>query len=182
MVLKEWILRLVAVRHGVKVGARFHVGPGSVVWAPRSLVIGDDVYIGKHVTVEVDGVIGDGVAIANGVGIVGRSDHDIHQEGSTIRAAAWVGDGCNHLSSHTVIGSDVWIGYGAIVLSGVQIGDSAIVAAGALVTKDVPANTVVAGIPARSVHKRFTEAEFQRHWMKLELSGVRRRTVDEWQP
>ena len=47
------------------------------------------------------------------------------------------------------IGSKVWIGAGAIVLPGVTIGDGAIVAAGAVVTKDVPENTIVGGVPAK---------------------------------
>ncbi len=53
-----------------------------------------------------------------------------------------------------VIGNDVWIGYGAIVLENVSIGDGAIVAAGAVVRDDVPANAIVAGVPARIVGMR----------------------------
>lgn len=49
------------------------------------------------------------------------------------------------------IGNDVWIGAHATILSGVTIGDGAIIAAGAVVTKDVPANTVVGGVPARII-------------------------------
>ena len=52
-----------------------------------------------------------------------------------------------------VIGSDVWIGRGAIVLPGVTIGDGAVVGAGSVVTKDVPARTVVVGNPARPVRE-----------------------------
>ena len=53
------------------------------------------------------------------------------------------------------IGHDVWIGHGAIVLPGRAIGDGAVVAAGAIVTKDVPAYTIVAGNPARPIRPRF---------------------------
>ncbi len=49
------------------------------------------------------------------------------------------------------VGADVWIGAGAIVLGGVTIGDGAVVAAGAVVTRDVPAATLVAGVPARAL-------------------------------
>lgn len=55
----------------------------------------------------------------------------------------------------TVIGSDCWLGYGVIILAGVTIGDGAIVAAGAVVTKDVPAYTIVGGVPARFIRRRF---------------------------
>ena len=55
------------------------------------------------------------------------------------------------LPSPIYIGKNVWIGASAVVLPGVRIGDGAIVAAGAVVTKDVPPNTVVGGVPARQL-------------------------------
>ena len=51
------------------------------------------------------------------------------------------------------VGENVWIGSHATILPGVTIGENAIVAAGAVVTKDVPADTVVAGVPARPIRK-----------------------------
>ena len=59
--------------------------------------------------------------------------------------------------SRVHIGHDVWIGHGAIVLPGRSIGTGAVVAAGAIVTKDVPAYTVVAGNPARRIKRRFSQ-------------------------
>ena len=56
-----------------------------------------------------------------------------------------------------VIGNDVWIGYNAIILSGVKIGDGAIVATGAVVTKDVKPYEIVGGIPAKVIRKRFSD-------------------------
>jgi phosphonate metabolism protein (transferase hexapeptide repeat family) len=65
--------------------------------------------------------------------------------------------------SHAVsIGHDVWIGHGAIVLPGRNIGDGAVIAAGAVVTKDVPAYTIVAGNPARLIRPRFQQAIVER--------------------
>ncbi len=55
------------------------------------------------------------------------------------------------------IGNDVWIGYEAVILSGVTIGDGAIVGARAVVTKDVPPYTIVGGVPAKPIRKRFDE-------------------------
>ena len=52
------------------------------------------------------------------------------------------------------VGNNVWIGYGACILRGVTIGDNAIVGTSAVVTKDVPANAVVAGVPARVIRMR----------------------------
>lgn len=57
----------------------------------------------------------------------------------------------------TFIGNDVWIGCGAIILSGITIGDGAVIGAGAVVTKDVAPYTIVAGIPAKQIKKRFND-------------------------
>jgi virginiamycin A acetyltransferase len=56
-----------------------------------------------------------------------------------------------------VIGNDVWIGYGATILSGVEIGDGAIIGAMAVVAKNVEPYSIVAGNPARLIRKRFDE-------------------------
>ena len=61
----------------------------------------------------------------------------------------------------TKIGNDVWIGHGAFILPGVQIGDGAVVAAMSVVTKDVPPYAVVAGVPARVVRSRFPEDQVE---------------------
>jgi hypothetical protein len=58
---------------------------------------------------------------------------------------------------HVHIGHDVWIGHGAVILPGRNVGTGAVIAAGAIVTKDVPAYTIVAGNPARIVRRRFPE-------------------------
>jgi acetyltransferase-like isoleucine patch superfamily enzyme len=60
------------------------------------------------------------------------------------------------------IGSNVWIGYGACILRGVRVGDNAVVGTNAVVTKDVPANAVVGGVPARVLRMR--EAPEQLRW------------------
>lgn len=66
-------------------------------------------------------------------------------------ASAWDNKG------DIVIGNDVWIGYEAVILSGVHIGDGAIIGTRAVVTKDVLPYTVVGGIPAKGIKKRFDE-------------------------
>ena len=62
----------------------------------------------------------------------------------------------------TVVGNDVWIGYEAVVLSGVTIGDGAVIGARAVVTRDVPPYTVVGGVPARPIRRRFDDATVER--------------------
>ncbi|WP_240793286.1 DapH/DapD/GlmU-related protein [Arthrobacter crystallopoietes] len=95
------------------------------------------------------------------------------QVGKSIRASSWVGDEPNRLSLPTRVGSDVWIGYGAVVLSGIAIGNSAVIAAGSIVTTDVPPNAIVAGVPAKQVGSRFTSADLAVHWELLTDQGVR---------
>lgn len=56
-----------------------------------------------------------------------------------------------------VLGNDVWIGYEAVILSGVTIGDGAVVGARAVVTKDVPPYTIVGGVPTKPIRKRFSD-------------------------
>lgn len=60
------------------------------------------------------------------------------------------------------IGNDVWIGHGAIILPGVTIGDGAVVGAGAVVSKDVAPYTIVVGVPAKPIRKRFSEDDINR--------------------
>ena len=56
-----------------------------------------------------------------------------------------------------IIGNDVWIGYEAVIMAGVTIGDGAIIGARAVVTKDVPPYTIVGGVPAREIRRRFSD-------------------------
>jgi acetyltransferase-like isoleucine patch superfamily enzyme len=62
----------------------------------------------------------------------------------------------------TIVGSNVWIGYGACILRGVTVGDNAVVGTNAVVTADVPANAVVAGVPAKVIRMR--EAPQELRW------------------
>ncbi|MGE3933103.1 MAG: CatB-related O-acetyltransferase [Rhodospirillaceae bacterium] len=79
----------------------------------------------------------------------------------------------------TRIGNDVWIGHGAFVAAGVAVGDGAVIAAHAVVTRDVPPYAVVAGVPARVVRRRFDDAVAARlaalRWWRFsiyDLEGV----------
>lgn len=61
-----------------------------------------------------------------------------------------------------IIGNDVWIGYEAVIMAGVTIGDGAIIGTRAVVTKDVPPYTIVGGVPAKPIRKRFDDATVER--------------------
>jgi acetyltransferase-like isoleucine patch superfamily enzyme len=172
--IKSAMRRRHAIRQNVRHGNRFAYGPGTVVWAPRSLTIGDNVSLGSGVRIEIDGQIGDHVLIANSAAIVGRDDHDRGQIGVSIRDSRWVGAYPEDLSHFTIVGSDVWIGFGAIVLSGVTIGDSCIIGAGSVVTKNIPPNSIAVGNPARVIGRRLDEEAYALHWTRLAAAGVTR--------
>jgi acetyltransferase-like isoleucine patch superfamily enzyme len=70
-----------------------------------------------------------------------------------------------------VLGDDVWVGAGAVILKGVTVGDGAVVAARAVVTRDVPADTVVAGNPARVV-KRLATADGTGEYGVINRAGL----------
>jgi acetyltransferase-like isoleucine patch superfamily enzyme len=110
-----------------------------------SIDIGDGVVIsrGTHIVSFYGIHIGDGAMIGEYVSI--RDANHIYG-GETIRSAG-------HSGSAISVGCNAWIGRGAAILAGVTIGDNAVVAANAVVTRDVPANTVVAGVPARPMIK-----------------------------
>ena len=78
----------------------------------------------------------------------------------------------------TVIGNDVWIGYEAIIMPGVKIGDGAIVGTRAVVTGDVPPYTIVGGVPARPIRKRFDDETIRRlealRWWDWDEERIRR--------
>jgi len=61
-----------------------------------------------------------------------------------------------------VIGNDVWIGFEAVIMAGVTIGDGAIIASRAVVTKDVPPYSIVGGTPAKLIRKRFTDEQIDK--------------------
>ncbi|MXO93244.1 acetyltransferase [Erythrobacter arachoides] len=150
----------------VRVGSRFHIGLLSFVSASTDLEIGSDVYIGKFCSVQCNGRIGSGTLIANNVGIVGRRDHRFKTVGSYVRRAPWVGDDhdlASHPKNSIEIGVDVWIGFGATILSGICIGRGAIIAAGSVVTEDVEPYSIISGNPARVVGKRFNVAQIEEH-------------------
>ena len=81
-----------------------------------------------------------------------------------------------------VIGNDVWIGYEAVIMSGVHIGDGAIIGTRAVVTKDVPPYTIVGGVPAKEIRKRFDGATVARlmeiQWWDWPRDKIRRHLPD----
>ncbi len=145
-----------AISGPVSLGRGVRVGAGTVIRSFHGLHIEDRVAIGRRCTIEVSGTIGYKTIIAANVGIVGRSDHAMDEVGVPVLDATWVGDRELTESDSISIGKDVWIGYGAILLSGVTIGDCAVIAAGAVVVRDVAPFEIVGGNPARQIGERMS--------------------------
>lgn len=120
------------------------------------IMIGEGVYIGDYSIVSSSAsiCIGSNVAISHNVSIFDNDSHplDSDERRSHVQRIISQGpprDAVGIGSSPIVIGDDVWIGFGAIVLKGVTIGRGAVVGAGSVVTKDVPPGALVVGNPAR---------------------------------
>jgi acetyltransferase-like isoleucine patch superfamily enzyme len=143
-------------------GKGFHAGKSVVIWGRDKIQIGDNCYIGRNSQIECNVEIGNDVLIANSVAFVGRYDHHYQEIGVPIRQASQVRDADYswlEKDSVTKVEDDVWIGYGAIILSGVTIKKGSIIAAGSLVTKDVESYSIYGGNPAKKITNRFNSLE-----------------------
>lgn len=109
----------------------------------KNITIGKNVFINSCCHFQDQGgiTLGDGALIGPNV-VMATLNHDLMPENRKTTCPVLI-----------VIGKNVWIGANVTILQDVKIGDNAVVAAGAVVTKDVPENTVVGGIPARVIKK-----------------------------
>ncbi|VAW12757.1 Maltose O-acetyltransferase [hydrothermal vent metagenome] len=153
------------------IGKNMYVGRRVYLWAKEKITIGDNFYIGRDSQIETDCIIGDNVIFANKVAIVGKYDHHYQKLGWPIRLAprirnkhySWKG-----LNQITVIEDDVWIGYGAIIMSGVKIQKGCIIAAGSVITKDTEPYQIYGGNPAKKIAPRFESQEDLKNHIALE--------------
>lgn len=129
---------------------RFSLGQQSVVEsfscinnAVGDVVIGDNTRIGLHNTIIGPVSIGSHVNFAQGITVTALN-HNFEETNKRI-------DEQGVSTRQVVIGDDIWIGTNAVVLPGVTIGTHSVVAAGAVVTKDVPPHSLVAGVPAKVI-------------------------------
>ncbi len=133
------------VRH---MGRMVRISRGAKFTCPRNLTIGDHVFMNVGCLLHAEGglTIGDDTEIGPYT-VVWTTNHVFDDTESLIRVQGEV-------QAPVVIEGDVWIGASAIVLPGVTIGTGAVVGAGSVVTKDVPAYAVVVGNPARQISSR----------------------------
>jgi acetyltransferase-like isoleucine patch superfamily enzyme len=119
----------------IRIARRVWLGPYVVIYGHGGVEVGEHTLVSMHCAIL-------------------SSNHAIPAIGQLIRNSA------DELLP-TKIGRDVWIGANAVILGGVSIGDGAVVAAGAVVTKDVPAREIHGGVPARKIGERISAQKIE---------------------
>ncbi len=163
----RWYVRMVAslyqhrgrhsvIHHSVRMDTppyrKFQLGDYSVIEsfacinnAVGDVIIGDHTRVGLHNTIIGPVTIGSHVNLAQGITVTALN-HNFADSEKRI-------DEQGVSTTPVVIEDDVWIGANAVVLPGVRIGNHSVIAAGAVVTKDVPPHSIVAGVPAKVIKK-----------------------------
>ena len=136
--LKRWLLRL----FGARIGRGLVIKPGVWIKYPWRLDVGDHCWIGQGVWIDnlADVRLGSHVCVSQQVYICTGS-HDYRKRTFDL------------VTRPVEVGNGAWLGARALILGGVSVGANAVVAAGSVVTKDVPAAAVVAGNPARPLEE-----------------------------
>lgn len=142
--VKAMFLRAV----GAKIGRRVVFYPGVWICTGRNLRLGDDVDLALGVLITTDGgvSIGDRTLIGYHTQII-SGNHIIPAGRGRIF-------GSGHTKGPVSIDADVWIGAQCVILPGVTIGEGSVIAAGSVVTRDIPAFSIAAGVPAKVIRER----------------------------
>lgn len=147
-----------------KIGKNLYIEPPLHANWGKNTYWGDNCYANFNLTLVDDGdiIIGDNVMFAPNV-IVSATGHPVHPE---LRKQV------AQFSIPVVIGNNVWIGAGAVILPGVHIGDNTVIGAGSVVTKDIPANVVAVGNPCK-VLREIGEHDMQYYYKhrKIQIDG-----------
>lgn len=156
------LLRFADISIGVVIRSELCLGGGNTI-GEYTILEGGQIKLGKHATISSHCVLRGPITIGNfsqigpHVGVYTRA-HPL--KSISINVSRRFLNGARKklqqpLEQPVSIGSDVWVGASAVILPGVKIGDGAIVAAGSVVREDVPPFTMVAGVPARMIGRRF---------------------------
>lgn len=134
----------------------------------RHIILGDRVQLGPHCHVSCDIEFRNSVLCAGHVSFIGKNEHAYNETNCSM----W---DSSHFTQKeiTVVGNDVWICHGSIILGGVKIGDGAIIAAGSVVTKDVPPMTIVGGNPAKIIKERFSSPEEKESYLTFIIHNIK---------
>jgi acetyltransferase-like isoleucine patch superfamily enzyme len=134
--------QLLTFAHGgqIEIGDWCYIGEGTRIWSAESIKIGNRVLISHNVNIHD----------TNSHPLEAKARHEHFAQIATSGHPTFTK---NILSAPVIIEDDVWIGFNSIILKGVRIGLGSVVAAGSVVTKDVPSNTIVAGNPAQFIRE-----------------------------
>ncbi|QTD37562.1 CatB-related O-acetyltransferase [Polaribacter batillariae] len=130
---------------------------------PERCKFSGNIKIGKFTTLGVNNFLHGNIEIGKycqiGVDVsIHTTNHPIYYLSTYINKRLFNGELAQlKETKKTIIGNDVWVGHGAIILGGIKIGNGAIIAAGSVVTKDIPSYAIVAGTPAKVLKFRFEE-------------------------
>ena len=159
--VKETLKKLEACGENVHIPYSAHV-------VGDHLCLGNDVHLGENnlfmctnapITIGDHTMMGPGVTMISGdhrIDVCGRYMVEVGEDGKLPENDRPI-----------VLKGDNWIGANATILKGVTIGEGAVIAAGAVVTKDVPAYTVCGGVPARVIKNRFNDVELEKHLLLI---------------
>lgn len=155
--LRSWVLFHFIYRNVNSLGFT-RVMKGTSFAPGTHIQLGHNVQFGDYCNVATDLQVGNYVLFSGRVCFVGRQDHQYDKAGKTI----WQSE---HICGiPTIVGNDVWLGHRVTVVGPVKIGDGSIVAAGAVVTTDIPPCEIWGGVPAHKLKDRFaTVQEKQQH-------------------
>ena len=135
-----------------RVGRDFYIGKNLIVKA-NTVSVGDHVYIGNNSHLSVSSlIIDDYTMLASQVSIVG-GDHEFKNVGTPMIFSG------RSEQKGVLIQKDAWVGHGTIIMQGITIGEGSIVAAGSVVTKSVEPYTIVGGVPAKVLKRRFENSD-----------------------
>ena len=169
-------------RQGINLGDRVTIGPGVMIRPTgyysgdigEGLYIGHDSRIGAMGWVGCSGLVRIGSYVMIGAGVrIGAGQHNFED---TARPMTLQGNKLEPIE----IGDDCWLGFNAIILAGVTIGHGSIVAAGSVVTKDVPPYSIVAGAPARIIRSRLEQPAPAQFTPSIDETHLESATFPDW--
>lgn len=144
----RWLRVILMNRGKIARGENCYFGSAAQIYVPEWLVMGQNISIGSNFILQTNARIGSDTLISSRVSFIGN-DHDLFCKGKTAYFS-----GRSRPATILLEGNN-FIGFGATILGSVTVGQDSIVAACAFVNKDVPPNSIVAGIPAKVIGRRY---------------------------
>ena len=185
-----WVLKQLKLKYGIymfqrnwKINNRHNYTVPMMIFDSSTVKVGMNSYgemnvISFNTTSKL--LIGNYVSIAQNVHFLLDVEHEISSLCTYPFIASLFDNNYKEATSKgdIIVDDDVWIGYGATIMSGIHIGQGAVVAAGAVVTKDVPPYAIVGGVPAKVIKYRF-EPEMIEELLKVDYSKLTKEDIEK---